>query len=185
VVPSSQLNWLAQLTWTGGDSFLAVGQNLNPSGALRTLGLFRGVITAGATNFTQLAGTQGVRRFGITGKGEYAIYSDTGLTIWRIAPGGGAPEVLATLPFESGRVIADLSCRADLCVVLTLEGPPQFPGFPFARATIWKVLLETGAVSSLRQFDAPTPTALALSPVNGDLAILKNGQLWLSKGFLP
>jgi hypothetical protein len=179
------VNWLTHLTWATGDTFLAIGQNLNPNGTARTLGVVRGAIGAGAAQLTMLPETEFVRHFSLAGAQGPIVFVDSTLIVRSVAKGGGSITDIVTLPPQVGRQVGDISCRADTCAVLTLEQPSAFPDFPFGGATIWKVDMTTRTVASVRRLSPPIPSALALSPSSGDVAILQSGQLYLLKGLFP
>ncbi len=192
-VSSSTVNWLLRASWAGPDTFVAVGQNLNPNGTFTTLGVYRGVIVDSATLTGPLPGTAGQAHFGFANGGHTVVFSDsTSLNLWTESfDTPGAPTVIATLPDTTDRSIVDLSCGAARCVIVTTELIPAIPGTKaHMGATLWEVDVATGALTPRWSFTglpplAALPTAVAVSPTAGDVVVVQNKQLYLLQGVLP
>lgn len=161
VVPSTAINYLVHAEWVGQKSFVVEALNLLPDGTFTPFGLARGEIGPDTTLLTMLPGTSALFKWSTAEKGTSVIFVDESLslTLRRAAFTGGAVTVVATIPPGARRSIIDVSCRGDLCLVLTNDDAV----FPTRISTFWTVSLATGAVTPLRT-DQKTYTSATLSP---------------------
>jgi hypothetical protein len=158
-VPPTAINQLEQLAWVGTTSFIAESFNLTPDGNRQPLGLALGSITSDSAVMSIIPGTAAARRWSVAEGGATVIFVNDSLTLRREAITGGAVTVAATIPTGARRFIADVSCRDDLCLVLTLDDAV----FPRRISKFWTVSLPSGTVTLLRT-DQQTYTSAKLSP---------------------
>jgi hypothetical protein len=159
VVSSTTINQLEHLTWVGATSFIAESFNLTPDGKRQPLGLAQGTITADSAVLSTIPGTASARRWSVADAGASVIFVNDSLTLRREATTGGAITVAATIPNGARRFIVDVSCRDDLCLVLTHDDAV----FPLRISKFWTVSLSSGTVTLLRT-DQQTYTSAKLSP---------------------
>ena len=208
VVSPTTVNWIAQSSWMGPDTFVVVGQNLKPNGTFTTLGVYRGVIRDTAELTGPLSGTAGKAHYGFADGGHTVVFSDSGsLVLWKASFDDIQPsEMIATIPHDSDRSIVDLSCGGNRCVVLTDELVlGRVPAQNHVGATLWELDLATGAVTSRFEFPGTgvlkaLPNTVSVSPISGDVVVMQGaswiddphsrpawvgGELYLLPGVLP
>ncbi len=188
VVSPTTVNWIAQASWAGPDTFVAVGQNLNPNGTFTTLGVYRGVIVDSATLTGPLPGTGGKAHFGFANGGHTVVFSDSAsLHLWEESfDAPGAPSVIATLPDTTDRSIVDVSCGGARCVVISTELVPAIPGTKaHMGATLWELDVATGALTIRWSFTGLPPLAALPTAVAVSVVVVQGRQLYLLQGVLP
>ena len=162
------LNDLADLAWVGPTAFVARGLNLHPFYGETFLGIAYGTTTAASPSISLMAGTSAVQLFSVAEAGATLVFTTpTPLVIERMpVPAGGSATTVATLPTANGRTIVDISCRADVCLLLTQE----VGGGGAAQSTFWTLDLATGNLVALRSYPAFF-TSAQLSPSSGSVLV--------------
>ncbi len=181
VVPRTTINWLNELSWVGPNHFLALGMNMPPAypdSVLLRLGVVSGTITSAGATLQPISGAERAGTYSVAEGGATLVFNrDSTLRLERVPIGGGASEAPILIPAATGRLIIDLSCELDNCLVLTQE-PAQ------NSSTLWNVFLTTGAVMQLRRFSGIVSRA-RLSPISNAVLIKLPTGLYLYTDLLP
>ena len=147
-IPDDQVDWLVNLAWTGQQTFVALGANLSSrlgSYQPRPLRVVHGTIGASTTSLAAIPGTEGARAYSLAeGNATIVFLGDSG-RIERVPIDGGAATTVATVPTLVGRSFMDISCKSELCLVLTQE----IDANGRIQSTFWNVSLATGALTAV------------------------------------
>ncbi len=170
-VPPTEINYLADVQWVGPREFVSLASNLRPDGYTTPFGLVRGTIVADSAVLQVVQGAASVWRWSIALGGATAVFTEDSLslTLRRVELAGGPVTTLVTIAADSHRRIVDLSCRGDLCLVLTKEDA----SLPLPQSTFWTIDLSSGAVIQIRA-DQERYSFAKLSPV-GTLVLVGEG----------
>jgi hypothetical protein len=173
-IPDSQVDWLLNHAWAGQGTFVALGANLLArldSYQPTPLRVVRGTIGTNGASLDAIAGTDRARMYSMAESNETVVFNRDSLAVERVPIGGGSATVVATLPALAGRVLIDISCKAELCLLLTQETDSS----SHTQSTFWTLPLDTGAVTALRSYSAAL-TSAKISP--GSNAVLASGFLF-------
>ena len=162
------LNGLANLAWVAPAAFVARGLNLHPFYGVTFLGIAYGTTTAASPSLSLIAGTSEVQLFSVAEAGATLVFTTQApLVIERMpVPAGGSATIVATVPTATGRTIVDISCRAELCLLLTQETGAGGA----AQSTFWTLDLSTGKLVALRS-DPASFSSAQLSPSSGSVLV--------------
>lgn len=167
--PFTVVNHLTAVTWVGPDAFIANGANLNAFAGDRPLGVVYG--TTGSTpTLTLISGTTGVQISSAAESNRTLVFSRDSQNIERMPIRGGTAAHVAAIPLFVGRHIVSISCRAELCLVVTNEGGLQ--------STFWTVTLDTGILTSVRTLTGVVRSA-RLSPSSNTVLVVQGDGLYL------
>ena len=173
---TASVNWLSETTWSGSNTFLAIGGHLFPGDSLRPRGLVLGTISATGATLSVVPGTasDSISHFALINGGSAVLFIDSTAVIRRVDLTTGAVTVTATLGLSAAGRSLDISCRPDACIVLTRDGA----------WSLWKLDLATGTLTLARSLAQPL-TVAKLSPASGDVVALEGTNLYLLAGVLP
>jgi hypothetical protein len=204
-VSSKVVNWLADLMWTGPNTFLALGQQL---GGVAGDSIFAdggivlaGTITGAHANVVGIAGTDSATSYSLTQRGATVVFTlHHDLRLFSVPVTGGAPEpapVHRDVPDTAATLLGELagvSCNATACVVardaIFLAGgylgfcgsPPHFQECQFpARLLVGPMELlqvdpATGSSQVLVSSGGNMTFATPqVSPVSGDVVVQIGG----------
>lgn len=174
LVPPTTTDWIADIAWVGPDDFIALAQSLQNDGAINDPRLAHGVIGADGARLTTLPGTGAVQVFAMAEGGASVIFAGDSFNISRVAVAGGPVTIVATLPSSVVRRVVDVSCRDQLCIVLTTDPTPA----NLPRSTLWRLTLNDGQLVQLQSVLDQLGSA-KLSPISGDVLIFGSGGLSL------
>jgi hypothetical protein len=172
----NEVSWLDRIRWVGQDSFIALGENLNPNGTITPLHIVLGVIGPSGAVFTPIVSTERARLLSSAEGGKTVVFVRDTVTIERVSLDGGASSVVVTLPSAAQRNIIDISCQGTICLLLTRES---------GGASLWTVTTTGADLNVVRSFTGLSPTTAQLSPSSGDVLLQMNGQLYLIAGLMP
>jgi hypothetical protein len=170
-VGDSLISWIGQLTWTGPNTFLAVGQQFFPAThcdppasrpACRPVldsifyggTLIRGTISGSTATLTAVTGGAGATAFSLADNGASIIFTQRdNASLMKIPFAGGTPTAVAQVGPATGGQLLGVSCHPTTCVVgvgvVTLWAPANpGPGSDVSQigptTQIWSVSLTTG-----------------------------------------
>ena len=172
------VNNLLNVRWVGSAAFIARGYSLAANSDTVFLGLVSGT-TGASPSLGIIPNTDRIRLFSPTEGNATLVFNRDSLAVERMPIRGGTITSVATLPALAGRALIDLSCKAELCLLLTQE--PSSAGIT---STFWTVDLATGAVVSLRSY----PIALSgaqLSPGGNGVLVREADGVHLFTDLLP
>lgn len=167
--PIDVVNHLTAVTWVGAEAFIAVGANLNAFAGDRVLGVVYGTTGAKPT-LTLLAGTTGVQISSAAESNRTLVFTRDSQNIESMPIQGGAATHVAVIPLFVGRRIVSISCRAELCLVVTNEGGLQ--------STFWTLSVNTGILTTLRTLTGVVRSA-RLSPASNSVLVVQGDGLYL------
>jgi hypothetical protein len=173
-VPPSATDWIADLAWLGSSDFIALAQTLSDEGPVSQPRLAHGVIAADGARLTTLPGTAGVLAFSLAEGGRSIVFIGDSFNVSRVAVTGGPVTIVASLPSSVVRRVVDVSCRDDVCVVLTTDPTPA----NLPRSTLWRLTLGDGRLVQLQSVLDQLGSA-KLSPLSGDVLVFGSGGLSL------
>ena len=189
---SAPVSWLADLTWTGADTFLALAENLTLFGHCLNCGLtdslffgqnvVRGVIGPGGATLQAIAGTGGATGYSLAENGAtIAFIRRDDPQLYRVPAAGGTDSAVALV---AAAQLLGVSCRGGSCVVaddpVTLSAatngvpPAVFASIGAGSRSLHAVALATGQVQLLLNTSAIVATP-AVSPLTGDVVAQVGG----------
>ncbi len=160
-VGDSTVNWLADLTWTGSHTFLALAERMVPLGhCICSLfdsvfygeSVVRGTIDSNGATLAPIPGTIGATGYSQAENGTSIVFTRlNSADLLRVPAVGGSPVVAAMTTSRPGVQVLGVSCRSDSCVVAVgpartaADGGPSI-GSPFE---LRRVSLATGDTTLL------------------------------------
>ncbi len=180
VVPPTAINWIAEMAWVGSSDFIARAQYLAPNATVTEFGLAHGVITPNGATLATIPGTAFVQSFAVAQAGTTIAFTGDSFNISRVAVAGGPVTLVATFANSAVRRVVDISCRDELCIVLTTDPTPA----NLPRSTLWRLTLSNGQLLPIQSFQAIFGSA-KLSPVSGDVLMFGPGGLSLYTNLVP
>jgi len=192
-VTGTAVAWIADLTWTGPSSFLALGQDFVPVGHCNFCAptdstfpgiiVLRGSIVAGGLALTTVPGTAGATSYSLAEGGTsiaFTLRDDRRL--YKVPVAGGTPVAVATVSFSGNAQLLGLSCKGTTCIVavdpVTLTSVNGngiiFPGVGIGPTELRGVSLSSGIVQVLRTTAGIVATP-QISPVTGDVVAQVGG----------
>lgn len=195
----SVVQMLTDMQWTGHDSFLALGQQVNtlPHCIVIVVGntlatqclsrdtvysggiVVRGTIAAGAVTLQPVSGTDGAVAYSLAEGGNSIVFALSGAAqLYRVPATGGAATALLPLSGHAGDVILGVGCRGTTCLYAR--------DTPFVYASdrlsvsgsmeLHRFSLASGKDEYLTGRQAPyVLVSPQVSPVNGDVVVQEGG----------
>ncbi len=188
------VDWLADLAWTGPNDFIALAQEYVPVVHCRFcfaddsafMGKFvvRGHIDAAGATLTPISGTEGANLFALAEGGSSIVFAQRGTNALQgVSSTGGTPVILGTVGTQN--TIAGISCRGTSCVVATdqlvlVPSPVEdrFPNLSSPAGKLYSVNITTGTSALLRSNSAANNAGMYASPLilpNGTDIIVQSG----------
>jgi hypothetical protein len=164
VVGDSTINWIADLSWTGPNTFLGLGQRYLPAprdstvfvdSVFRAEVLVRGTINDQGAALVAVPGTAGATGYSLAEGGASIVFTQIDdVNLMKVPTTGGVPTVVGPATPRTGVQLLGVSCRGTTCVVALgparlrpLTGTRQLAGSgPFE---LRSVSLVTGAATTL------------------------------------
>jgi hypothetical protein len=174
------LNDLSNLSWVGPAAFVARGLNMNPHYGVTFLGITYGTTAATSPSLSLIAGTSDVQLFSVAEAGAALVFARAALVVERMPVPGGAATTIVTLPAAPGRTIVDISCKSEMCLLLTHEGGAGVA----AQSTFWTLDLRTAELATLRAYPSLFSSA-QLSPSSNSVLVGEADGLHLFTDLLP
>jgi hypothetical protein len=179
VIGDSTINWFADLTWTGPNTFIGLGQQYLPEAGPPIDSVYRGqFVVRGAINdqgavLTAVAGTAGATSFSLAEDGASIIFTRIDNTnLLKVPADGGVPEIAASATARTGVQLFGISCRNSTCV--TAVGPARLSALTGSTEAVGSgpfellsVALATGTAS----------TVLSRSQVLSSPLLLRSGDV--------
>jgi hypothetical protein len=181
--------WLADISWTGPTTFLALAQDLQVTAHCRGCGpedslflglaVVRGTISGSTATLTSVSGTTGATSYTVAEAGSTIVFTvRDDIHLYKVPAAGGAPVAVASVLPSGGGQVMGVSCKGSACVVataaVTLTTPGNSPFVSDDPAHLLGVSLATGAVQTL----VTGPDMLAtpqISPLTGDVVAQVGG----------
>ena len=160
---TSPVNNVLNVRWVGSAAFIASGYSLAANSDVVFLGLVYGT-TGINPSLGIIPNTDRVRLSSPAEGNATLVFSRDSLLVERMPLRGGTITSVAMLPALAGRALIDLSCKDELCLLLTQE--PSGSGIT---STFWTMDLATGAVMSLRTYPIALSSAQWSPGTNGVL----------------
>jgi hypothetical protein len=189
-VGDSLINWIGQLSWTGPNTFLAVGQQFFPanhclppqskpacSGVLDSIfwggRLLSGTVTGTTATLTAVPGGAGVTAFSLADNGASIIFTQRdNLSLMKIPLAGGMPSVVAAVG-SAGDQLLGVSCQLTTCVVAVSPVTLWAPANPGPGSDV----SEIGPTTAIR--------SVSLSTGQSATVLTRTGMLLTSPLLLP
>jgi hypothetical protein len=140
-IGTTAVTWLADISWTGPTTFIALGQQFGSEPHCIGAGLsdicpsrdsiwadtggivLRGTIAAGHATLQPIAGTEGATAYSLAEKGASIVFTlKHDLRLFKVSSAGGTPSptpnplALDTLARQAGELLG-VSCSGELCIV--------------------------------------------------------------------
>jgi len=193
------VTWLADLTWTGPNSFLALGEVFasfpHCSVCFTSDSIFinaPGTVVAGTIAGTQatlqpVPGTDGATGYSLAENGASIVFvRRDDAQLYKVPVGGGTASALQTGAIPQ---LVGVSCKGSTCLVATDAltfsngdiGPPIFPSVANGPKELRSVSLRDGTTQVLRSFGTspaiPIVAVPKISPASGDVVVQIGGVL--------
>ncbi len=176
-VPPTTINWLSDVAWSAGDTFVAKGYNLRPDNGSTLHGIVHGRITDTAAMLSVIAGTSGAIAFAVASGGAEVIAIDAIMQVSRIDISSGAASSFRPVPALPGRKPIGIGCRPRSCVITTTSSDSSN-----VEAWTWVVGEPAATLGGL----LPPGTSAALpSPVNDQLLVTIDETLYVVPFDMP
>ncbi|MES1259694.1 MAG: hypothetical protein ABUL71_03800 [Gemmatimonadota bacterium] len=192
-VTGTAVAWLADITWTGPTSFVALGQDFVPIGHCQFCAatdstfpgviVLRGSIVAGGLALTTVSGTAGASSYSLAEGGtSIAFTMRDDRRLYKVPLSGGAPVAVATVSLSGNAQLLGVSCKGTTCVVasdpVTLTNVNGngiiFPSVGTGATELRAVSLASGVVQVLRTTAGIVATP-QISPITGDVVAQVGG----------
>lgn len=192
VAAGTPVAWLADITWTGPTSFVALAQDF--SAALHCLGclaidtlfpgiaVVRGTITSVGATLTAIPGTSGATGYSLAENGASVVFTlrDDRRLLKVPSSGGAAAAVTVVTPVSTAQLLG-VSCKGTTCIVAVdpvtftaIDGGVTFPSIGLGPMELRSVSLTSGTVQVLRTTSSIVATP-QISPVSGDVVAQVGG----------
>ena len=193
-VAGTNVDWLADLAWTGPADFIGLAEEYVPVPHCRQcnaedsafVGKFvvRGHIDAAGATLAPVSGTEGANVFALAQGGSAIVFARRGSNILQgVAASGGTATILS--PVGTQTTIAGIACRDVTCIVATDQLvllPSQsldlFPSLSAPAGMLYRVSITTGAVVLRRSNGVLGNGGMYASPLmlpNGTDVIVQSG----------
>ncbi|HEY8061493.1 MAG TPA: hypothetical protein VID74_01790, partial [Gemmatimonadales bacterium] len=193
------VTWLADLAWTGPNSFIALGEVfasfphcgvcfnadsvwINSPGSVVV-----GTIAGDHATLQPVPGTDGATGYSLAENGASIVFlRRDDAQLYKVPVGGGTAVALQTGAIPQ---LVGVSCKGSTCVVATDAltfsngdvGPPIFPSVAMGPKELRAVSLRDGAIQVLRSLGtSPAVPIIAvpkISPTSGDV-VVQIGGVW-------
>ncbi|MGH7522869.1 MAG: hypothetical protein ACREK8_01015 [Gemmatimonadales bacterium] len=128
VVGDSTVSWLADLEWTGPNSFIGLGQGMillphcnlcvEVDSVFNGKVVVAGTITMAGATLTAIPGTAGATGYSLADGGASIVFTQLdNANLMKVPAAGGAPLVAAVATPRAGIQLLGVSCRGTTCVV--------------------------------------------------------------------
>lgn len=196
--------WLADLHWTGPNTFIALAEDFTVIGHCRDCSVdslftgqavVTGTITAAGATLTTVAGTAGASGYSLAENGATIVFTlRDDPVLYKVSSSGGTSTVVATLSQQ----LLGVSCKGSACVVasdpVTLSAAPPsgnppviFPGIQAGPRQLFSVSLTSGAAQSILSLGDslidPIIATPQVSPVTGDVVAQVGGAFGYLQSF--
>jgi hypothetical protein len=193
---TTPVSWLADIAWTGPNTFIALAQDFTVFGHCKNCiiddslffgeAVVRGTIGAAGATLEAVTGTTGATSYSLAENGASIVFTRRDdLNLYKVASGGGAESVVATLSQQ----LLGVSCEESTCVVAddpvtlsaaTLGDPPViFGSIGLGPRELSSVSLSSGTVQSMIVLGSsaaiPIVATPRISPVTGDVVAQVGG----------
>ena len=185
--------WLADITWTGPATFIALGLDYSAAAHCRSCladdtlfpgkAVVRGTITSNGATLTPVPGTVGATGYAFAERGASLVFTlRDDRQLYEVPLAGGMPTAVAIVSQNTSAQLLGVSCRGTTCVVavdpvtLTTVLPSGFlyPSFGAGPTELRGVSLSTGLVQVLRTTAGVVATP-QISPLTGDVVAQVGG----------
>lgn len=193
------VTWLADLTWTGPNSFLALGEVfasfphcgacfsadsvwINAPGTVVV-----GTIAGGNATLQPVPGTDGATSYSLAENGASIVFTRRDdAQLYKVPVGGGTASAMQTGALPQ---LVGVSCKSSTCLVATDAltfsngdiGPPIFPAVVAGPKELRSVSLRDGTTQVLRSLGTspaiPIIAVPKISPTSGDV-VVQIGGVW-------
>lgn len=126
VIGDSTIDWLADLTWTGPNTFVGLGQRFFIAGhgvtsfidsVFRGMAVVRGTITGHDAALVAVPGTAGATGFSLAEDGASIVFTRLDNTnLMKVPASGGVAETVGPVTPRANLQILGVSCRGSTCV---------------------------------------------------------------------
>jgi hypothetical protein len=202
---ASSVTWLADIRWTGANTFIALGQLFGtaahcynvftgPScGAQDSLFFDSGVvmtgtIAAGRATLQAITGTNGATGYSLAEGGASIVFTvPHDMRLFKVPATGGSAVIVTTIAQTGDAEILGVSCQGATCVAssapvsLTNTDIPAGPHLNAGTSRLDAVSLATGATQALNSNSGPIPMVYStpqLSPTGGNVVSGVGGTWW-------
>ena len=191
-VSGTTIPWLADITWTGPNTFYALGQDFGGAQHCRgciaidtlfpALAVVRGTITSAGATLELVAGTTGATSYSSAESGASIVFTlRDDRRLFKVPATGGTVTTAATVTPASNAQLLGVSCRASTCVVAAdpvtltaIDGGSTLASITAGPFELRGVSLATGAVQVLRTASGIVATP-QISPLSGDVVAQVGG----------
>jgi hypothetical protein len=197
-VGDSTVSWLADLRWTGPNTFLALAQHYLPAShcipplamikcpTLDTIfmgeAVVRGTITSSGAALTIVPGTDAATSYDLAENGASIIFTQRNrTTLFKVPSSGGAPVAIASVTDASGAQLLGLSCGMTTCVVATAPISPWAPDVPgpgnefatinLGTAELRSVSIASGAATVIATMNTALFSCPLVVPATGNIVV--------------
>lgn len=188
---TSPVSWLADISWTGPASFIALGQDFSILAHCLNCGpvdsifygsaVVRGSIGTGSTVLQAVAGTEGATSYSFAENGASIVFTKRDdRRLYKVAAAGGTAAAVGVVTPNGGAQLLGVSCKGSTCVVavdiVTLSSATTGITFPSSSggAELRALSLTTGLSQLLRGFGGLVATP-RISPITGDVVAQVGG----------
>ncbi len=186
----TNVDWLADLAWTGPADFIGLAEEYVPmphclncsaeDSAFIGKFVVRGRIDAAGATLTPVSGTEGANGFGLAQGGSAIVFARRGSNMLQLVAATGGTAVQLG-PIGTQNTIVGISCRDATCIVATGQlALGNFPNLSTPAGTLYRVNLTSGVTSFRRSNAAPGNGGMYASPLilpNGTDVIVQSGGL--------
>ncbi len=188
----TNVDWLADIAWTGPASFIALALEYVPvphclcgldDSAFVGKFVVRGTINASGAQLTPIAGTEGANSYALAEGGNSIVFGDrVSNALHGVSANGGSAVTLGSVGSQSA--VTGISCRLLTCAVATNQivvlpsTPGIFPDLSKPSGRLYRFDISTGVSTLRRSGDTVANTGMFASPLitpNGTDLIVQSG----------
>jgi hypothetical protein len=199
-VGDSVADWLADVAWTGTNTFTGLAQNFliashctGAEGAPKCAPIIvdtmffgelvvRGTINANGATLTAVPGTAGATTYAPAEGGASIVFTTrNSTTLWRVPAAGGTPVAVGAVTSVPGMKLVGVSCKGITCIVAVAPLTPWAPVIPGPKIDVAKIdpgvtelrtiSLVSGATTVVYSKNSGVLSCPAISPVSGDVVV--------------
>jgi hypothetical protein len=197
---ASAITWLADIRWTGTNTFIALGQMFGTAGHCTGTdaifcpqqdsvffgagGVMSGTIAAGRATLQAISGTDGATDYSLAEGGASIVFTRVDdLHLWKVPVSGGVAVAVASVAQGGAAEILGVSCQAATCVVASAPVSVVVPGsvspqFHAGNSRLDAVSLTTGTSQTLLSNVGQVYSSPQLSPAGGNVVSGVGGTWW-------
>jgi hypothetical protein len=192
---STPVAWLADISWTGPTTFIALAQDLSLLGHCMFCGpidsifygeaVVRGTITATGATLSVVTGTAGATGYSFAENGASIVYTlRDDRQLYKVPATGGTATVVGVVTPTGGAQLLGVSCRASTCIVaddvltltgISLSGAITFPSIVPNGVNELRTVSLTSGVSQVLRTNTTLFATPQISPVTGDVVAQTGG----------